>query len=1143
VEKYESLPLHFEPNAGQAAAAVRYLTRVPGGAILFTDDAAVIRLARIDPDKKSANRSSRTAPPAVTEAVLKMKLVGGSQAERIEASNPLPGAGNYFLGADPQKWRTNVPLFAQLEYRQVYEGVDLIYYGNGRELEYDFRVAARADARVITVEFQGTKDRRLEQSGDLVLQTGAGELRLRKPVAYQQGENGRELVSCQFALLDDGRFGFHLGDYDHERALVIDPTLVYSSFLGGQTDLNFGHDVVVDSSGIYLAGDMLSVDFPTEFPIQASNKGKWDIFVAKLTPNGSQLVFSTYLGGTVWETPWGIAIDSARNVYIGGSTYSVNFPVVNAVQPARAGLTDTFVAKLNAAGNALVYSTYNGGSAQDYGNDIAVTASGEAFLTGYTNSTNFPKISPYQATLKGCSDAFITRFNPTGARTYSTYLGGSGCDISWSIDVDTAGNMHVTGETASINFPITPGAFEVNHRGQVDAFVSKLNAAGNALVFSTFLGGSANDYGRGIAVHSSGSAFVTGYSHSANFPTTAGVVQRPIRVAPDAFVARLAPTGQSLMYATFLGGKKQDYGYAIDVDGAGNAYVTGQTFSVNFPVAGGLQDSMSGPGSTVFSSANAGANWSSSDTQLDATFVEALSVDAANPAVIVAGTDLGIYRSSDGGASWNLANLTLPIGALVRVSSAKLLAAEQGNIWESTNGGVSWSKIGSVIAAAGEVRALAVDPINSAKVYAGTQTRGVFASTNGGATWTQKTTGMGLRPINALAIHPAQPQILYAGSANNGVYKSTDGGTNWAVKKTGLPTPPSITSLALDALHPETLYAAVKGCVYKTVNGATNWTWSGCLDAVSVAIVPSNPAELYAGSSSTGVYHSLDGGATWQPANTGIGNAPILALGVHPTNASNVVAGAALMGDAFIAKLNPTGTAFVYSTYLGGAGTDRGYSIAAGGSGETFVTGTTSSRDFPTTSGAFQRAYRTTQAFIAKIVDGNAPCTYQVNPSSRVFLAAGATLDVSVVSPGGCNWTASAGSAWVRFPAGNAGQGVGSFRIQVDGNAYGMRSTNVTIGGHALAITQAAAGCTFTVTPTSQNVPATANNKTLSVKAGAACPWEVDNPYSWITINSGATGTGNGSVALAISANTTKTKRTAQLFIGGKTVTINQPGI
>jgi hypothetical protein len=618
-EAYGKLPLSFEANLGQADSGIKFLARGRGYSLFLSSTEAVFSLSK-RPDRKTPGDSPgprrATAEQMTTPtSVVRMRLAGANPTPRIEGGGELPGKSNYFRGNDPQKWRSNIPNYARVEYGSVYPGVDLVYYGDGRQLEYDFVVAPGIDPGVIRLDFKGVRNTHIDAGGDLILRVAGGEIRQKKPVVYQEAGGGRRHVEGRYVLKGKHQVGFEIADYDREKPLTIDPVFIYSTYLGGAGE-DIGYGIAVDTAGnAYLTGKTSSTDFPTANPAQPSSGGQSDVYVSKLNPSGTALVYSTYIGGTGsgGDHGYGIAVDASGNAYVTGYTRSNNFPVVNPLQPTNRGGTDAFVAKLNPAGSQLLYSTYLGGSDSatgigDWGYAIAVDAAGNAYVTGDTTSNDFPTANPLQPTKGGRHDAFVSKLNATGtALIYSTYLGGSQSEHSGinndfnsskpgnRIAVDMAGNAYVTGYTFSTDFP-TANPLQPTNRGQADAFVSKINAAGTALVYSTYLGGSGSggDFAYGIAVDASGSAYVTGDTASADFPTTAGAFQRVKRNREDAFVTKLDAGGAALVYSTFLGGDGGDFTYGVAVDGAGNAYVTGETVSTGFPVENPLQPNLAG---------------------------------------------------------------------------------------------------------------------------------------------------------------------------------------------------------------------------------------------------------------------------------------------------------------------------------------------------------------------------------------------------------------------------------------------------------------------------------------------------------------------------------------------------------------------
>jgi hypothetical protein len=760
VANYGKLPLGFEANEGQTDSRVKFLSRGRGYTLFLTGDEAVLTLkttsqkAKVEsPNSKLETRNSKIETPKselatrhsplvtpaqdglrttddgprttdhrqrttdngqrTTDSVLRMKLVGANPNAAVTGAEELPGKSNYFIGNDPKQWRTNVPNYAQVKYQGVYPGVDLVYYGNqSGQLEYDFVVAPGADPTAIRLGLSGGPEvgsrqsavgsgdqnqaapqskiqnlkSKIDPNGDLVVNTDGGEVRFHKPVVYQEQSTvdssqltvqdeirkskleignsklvnrqskidnrkltllnhpspitNRKFLEGHYTLDAQNQVRFQVASYDHSKPLFIDPTLSYSTYLGG-SGVDEANGIAVDSQGYaYVTGYTSSANFPTFNPLQGSiGGGSTNAFVAKLNEAGSALIYSTYLGGNGSDEAYGIAVDSSGDAYVTGSAFSTNLPTVNplnqtvlenGVSTTYSGASsalggDAFVAQLNPAGSALSYSTYLGGSYQDWGQGIAVDSSGNAYVTGHTKSSDFPIDNPLvdQSTCPvSCNSqnynnffgtAFVAELNfnnstQTLTLVYSTYLGGSDGDSGAGIAVDSSGNAYVTGYTYSGDFPT---AYPLNQTVLEDlvsatysgacsatsggAFVAELNyttsptppALPLTLVYSTCLG-SRGDNGTAIAVDSSTppNAYVTGSTSSSDFPVL-NAAQPTFGGNYDAFVAKLnfnpSTPALALVYSTYLGGAYGDYGQGIAVDSNFNAYVTGYTDSPTFP--------------------------------------------------------------------------------------------------------------------------------------------------------------------------------------------------------------------------------------------------------------------------------------------------------------------------------------------------------------------------------------------------------------------------------------------------------------------------------------------------------------------------------------------------------------------------------
>ena len=594
---FGNLPLSFEINQGQAADAVKFLARGQGYGLFLTAREAVFQVQQVG---KLPNSET-----------LRLQFRGANPSPQISGLNELPGQSSYFAGSDPAQWRTGIASYAKVEYRAVWPGVDLIYYGRQQQLEYDFVVAPGADPRAIRLTFAGAQSVRLDRQGDLVLKLSSGEMRQAPPLVYQEINGERQIIPARYAISHrqgKAEISFRLGAYDRTKTLVIDPVLSYATLLGGSGN-DTGQGIAVDAQGnVYVTGFTASTNFPGAARVPSgSSGGNGDAFVLKLNPVGNQIVYAAYIGGSGADAATDLALDAGNNVWFAGYTSSTDFPTVSPRQAGQAGgAFDGFVAKLNASGTALDFATYLGGpgtGAAGSGDDrvfgIAVDADGSALVTGQTNSASFPLQNPLRNAPGGGFDAFVTKYNSTGsAIVYSTYLGGSGDDAAQKVAVDSNRNAYVTGFTASANFPTT-APLQAQSGGNRDVFITKLNATGSAFVYSTYLGGSSDDIAYGIAVDGSGNAYVSGVTSSTNFPAQNPVQTKYGGGGTDAFVAKLNAAGSALTWSTWLGGSGDDYASRIAVDAAGQAHVTGNTFSTNFPLENIVPDA-AGSGSDAF---------------------------------------------------------------------------------------------------------------------------------------------------------------------------------------------------------------------------------------------------------------------------------------------------------------------------------------------------------------------------------------------------------------------------------------------------------------------------------------------------------------------------------------------------------------
>jgi hypothetical protein len=614
---YGRLPLSFQPNLGQTDPEVRFLSNTNRYALFLTSTMAVFAFR----DSRPASRatSPRRLPPLperpARSDVLRMSLLGADQATELLGQHKLSGRTNYFIGRDPSAWITTVPQYADVTYRSIYPGVDLTYHGGpGGRLEYDFFLGPHADPASIKLGFQGQTGIALDADGALTISLPEGVVRQPQPLIYQQIGGSRRFVSGGYVTVGARQVGFVVGSYDHDRPLVIDPEISYSTYLGG-SDFDVPAYSALDRFGnFYLAGFTSSIAFPTTAgafqPVAPGGDG--DAFVTKINRDGTALVYSTYLGGGDYDFAIGIDVDRSGNAYVTGETTSTDFPTTQgAFQPSNAGGLDAFVTKLEPSGSALEYSTYFGGTGDDSAFIGPVDRGGRVYAQGLTGSKDFPVTDDaFQRSFAGgdgtlCGfpcDAFVARLDNEGSGLdYSTYLGGSGDDLAADGAVDRFGQAHTTGITDSSDFPATPGAFQTSYGGgNYDGFVVDVNRQGTDLLFATYLGGSGSDGVLDLTVDHRGNTYVPGYTDSSDFPTTQGALQQSIARGLDGYLAKLSANGSDLVYSTLLGGSGDDLAGAVRVDRSGVAYVPGQTSSTDFPITNdAIQPSFAGGDGTL----------------------------------------------------------------------------------------------------------------------------------------------------------------------------------------------------------------------------------------------------------------------------------------------------------------------------------------------------------------------------------------------------------------------------------------------------------------------------------------------------------------------------------------------------------------
>jgi len=1321
-EAYGRLPLSFEENHGQADKDVKFISRGTNSDLFLTANEAVLALrrgvaGRGERGVQSAAQGSAAAPQETT--VLRMRLAGANTSPRVDGLDRQKGLINYLVGDDPSRWRIGVSTFAKVSYSEVYPGIDLVYYGNQRELEFDFVVAPGTDPRPIRLAFGGADRIDVSSEGELKVQVGGGEVVLRKPVLYQTDDTGRRVeVPGGYQLRGRDEVAFNVGPYNTARPLVIDPVVVYSTFLGnsgGET----GYGIAVDGTGnAYVTGQTTSVNFPSTTSIRtANNFSSGDVFVTKINATGTELVYSTIVGGSDSDRGFAIALDTSGNAYVTGQSSSTDFPLVNPVRgggsffrsgdaganwsavsggglpagqiasltfhpqsPAtvyagvayaglfksldggvnwtklkvtsgthrvgaiaiarsapstlyalvnvdqvspkstvykstdggdtwavanngmnservfsisvdptnpnvlyagtdfflykstdggaswsrsstgltfgsahsitidptntsviyaaaggggvfkttnaganwaqtNSGLTSTnvldlaldptntsilyagttggvfkttnagaswqkvsngltqqnvnalaidpsapatlyagtnasgvfkttdgganwtavrtglsrptvnilevnpsapsnlfyvlsdtggisnndseaFAFRLDGAGSALAYSTYLGGNANDAGNGIAVDGAGNAYIAGDTLSTNIQTLGARQPAAGGSGDAFLAKLTPAGALALMTYHGGARQDYATGIAVDSAGRAHLTGYTASSDFPVTPGAFRTTlspsspFQSAPDAFITRFNAGGNSLEYSTYLGGAGNDHGTAIALDSAGAAYVAGRTDSANFPTAS-----PAQAAfsggffdPDAFVSKLNVAGSALEYSTYLGGEAFDEARGIAVDSSGSAHVVGSTDSRTFPVTADTLRNRS----TFYRTSNGGARWENDSFgfKTSTTNPQTLLADPRRPGHIYVGAFDGFLRSTNGGRNWVRGAAGLPTDVPISVqcvdssANANIYALATSSfsgtgsegVYRSADGGATWVKLVTSGMPSTAPGVLACDPSTPNTLYAGGNITGLYKSTDGGANWIRVGTSTLFNSVS-IVVDPKTPSTVYVSSntsPSGGVYKSTDGGITWVRMNEGVPTTHT-GLLAIDPQNPSTLYLSTGG-LYKSEDGAASWRRVFQYGS-DISIDPRTPSTVYT-ATGFGVFKTTDAGATWAAVNNGLAYSPngLIEVDPHSPAGAYFVARPSTsndkVADGFVTKLSPNGSIFEYSTYLGGSSgvgqyeinfADAAYAVALDSAGNAYVTGTSGSSDFPASEGSYQPFNRGQDAFITKL--------------------------------------------------------------------------------------------------------------------------------------------------------------------------------
>lgn len=916
------VPVTFEPNVGQAPASTAFVARGQRFVARFVPGGLDIALPRPPSNlvKTGARRPAGKRPEAAAE-VLSMRFEGSSEAVRFEGRTRLEGVANYLGGSDESKWLRNIPTYRSVRVVGLYPGIDAEFYERSGNLEYDLIVAPGADTSAVRVQFAGVKATTVDTAGNVVLRLNGAEVRHTRAVCHQVGEDGSRIsVAAQSRENADGTFGFELGEFDRSKALTIDPVLEFSTFLGGGAGFDNGTAIAVDSSGsIYVAGNTSSTDFPVTSGAFDTSTDGYEMFVVKLNSAATEISYATYLGGTGSETTIGLDVDSSGSVVMVGYTDSNDFPITLGAFDSSLGVQDGFATRLNASGTGLVYSTYLGGSDSDVANAVAVDASGAATIVGSTSSADFPTTPGAFDTDIDFNDAFVLRLAGDGTTLdFSTSLGGGGSEAASSVAIDSTGASYVTGYTGSGDFPTTSGVFTENHAGNGDAFLTKVSGDGTALIYSTFFGGAGPDSGVDLKRLSSNEVVIAGQTGSTDLPTTVGAFDEEYSGGGnDLFIARFNVDADGLVFSTFLGVAGNEEFGGLGVDSSGACVVTGRSSSPDFPTTIGAFD-------TTFDS-NAGQEAFVTKLEPDGSALAfSTFVSGAFPSDVTADGDGSVlvvgYSNSE----------TFPHGSrlpfeprdfynafLLRLTADGSTLVFSRLIGGDSGGGDTDTAVAHAVDPSGNIYLLGI----GAPTFP--TTPGSY-DPDGGGTFVAKLDSAGAAlvygtfiPHSTGACIEVDPSgAAYIGGLASEGFPTTAGAFDTSFEGGG---DGFVAKLAADgsSLIYSTLIGGSGGdSVYDlALDGAGRVTPVGATDSVDFPVTPGSFDTTY-----------NDQGSSYS--------------------------------DGFISRLNPSGSAIVWASYLGGAmGSDHASSVELDSFGRPTVLGQTLSVDFPVAGSVFDPTY------------------------------------------------------------------------------------------------------------------------------------------------------------------------------------------
>ncbi|MCO6509948.1 MAG: PD40 domain-containing protein [Aridibacter famidurans] len=977
----------FIPNRGQWAEEVRFAAQAAGQDIFFLDSEVAIFPIVASGSAPKSEETIRKRPASYRTGPIRLKFEGPAQKVTPDGELPRKGRMGFFKGNDPSKWAANVPVFGKLAFRDIYEGVDLVFYGTDGELQYDFVVDAGTSPESIGFRVEGAGSPIVNPEGELVVSHGKESLKLTKPVAYQIGDSGeRTPVDAAFRVTDESIVRFDLGEFDPSKELVIDPVISFSSFLGGMRE-DIGNSIAVDQSGgIYIAGSTISLDYPVTPESNPQVLNTDDIFVTKLTPDGSDFEYSLVLGSNLDDYANDIALDAQGNAYVVGKAGGINFPVFNSLRDlvaeqapgAELGGFGGIVFKINQQGTGIVY-------AYEYGVDntaVAIDADGRAHIAGTTScGTCIPLNSPLMSH-RGRRDGYIGILDPDGfSLQYSTYYGGAEDDYLEGIDVDDNGNIYLTGLTWSNDFPAVNAYQPKKNGGVVDLWVAKLTPGGTEYVYSTYLGGSDYEESGGIAADAEGNAYIAGGTRSVDFPVGETPPIEPFSGIFAACAAKLSADGSTLVYSTTFGGLERDFAHDIAVNGMGEAVLVGETKSADFPVHRSAKHK-----SGLHKSGDGGKNWRNNFEVIEGEAVNVVEIDPTDSSRVYAGTERGIWKSTDHGETWTntssglvalwVADLEVdPSNPNVVYAGVRFPGGELGpggGVYKSINGGASWTLSSNGIpSSVRNILSIELDPNDPNLILAGTANSlfpdPLFRSTDGGSSWFEVGHNIAVS-VSDIEFDPSNSSIVYAtgGDSRFGFFKSTNQGLTWQISSSGIPEFSRLYSVAVHPFNPNVLYAGVSGGMYRSTNAGASWQEVFDLPNSRAQLVfdPFDPSRIYA-ASQLGFYIATANGTVWTKVGGGLKYETLVALEADP-NRQGVLFTGAVPGkefDGFVTKINSAGNGFVYSSLFGSHAVPEdfplefAFGVAYGPTGSVYATGWTRHPGFPTTPGAFSNHY------------------------------------------------------------------------------------------------------------------------------------------------------------------------------------------